>query len=543
MRRDPTADRVTFARRVLGIDPFAHTHEALRSTAPVIVGAGGRRSAKTTTSQIAAIATAFMHRDAIVLVTGPNADNVRRYVGEVAAMLRGSKVTAGVMADEQAMRITFPNGSQIIGLPPTAGQVRGYGRNVRMVVIDEAGFCAEGLWRDVRYALLDHHHEGAQAWLIGSPWGEGFFWQAHQRGADGDPDYFAFTWPTALNPNVSRDWIERERARINSYEAGPELDGIWRRSGNTLIPRALIDAAVSDHNAATIFTLPTPARFLLGVDWGVSYDSSAAVAIGRLPVWVHNPDMAGRPVFGVAAVNVWPQGEQLRTVYSEIAAAPSLWEIVTAEINGVGAAASQELRHRLRERADLLARSEVVDAAYQYRYNPHTTSARSKATAYGYVLTLLEQGRLVLPRDPQLLRQLAGLRYDQGERGNVSIQAESAATHDDVADALMLATGPYAIDGRHTTALARYAESERPDAQVSEDVPTVTTGGGLVLPRDPRWQSPGGSDIALPLRAHALPAIPAEPDLITQARAAVAAALAEPEPRRSRRYRTDERRT
>jgi hypothetical protein len=50
----------------------------------------------------------------------------------------------------------------------------------------------------------------------------------------------------------------------------------------------------------TLATLHGPAQPMLGVDWGVSYDQSAAVAIGRLPVAKLNPDRPPWPTFG------WP---------------------------------------------------------------------------------------------------------------------------------------------------------------------------------------------------------------------------------------------
>jgi hypothetical protein len=68
----------------------------------------------------------------------------------------------GAVVDEAALTITLANGSRIVGLAPTSGNLRGRGKGVFCVWIDEAGFCAESLIRDARYLILDHLEEGAQ---------------------------------------------------------------------------------------------------------------------------------------------------------------------------------------------------------------------------------------------------------------------------------------------------------------------------------------------------------------------------------------------
>ena len=80
---------------------------------------------------------------------------------------------------------------------------------------------------------------------------------------------------------------------------------------------------------------------MLGVDWGVSFDRSAAVAIGRLPVSKLNPGRPPRPTFGVASIEAWPQGTRLAEVVSDVLASPAPWAVVSPEESGVGAGPSQ----------------------------------------------------------------------------------------------------------------------------------------------------------------------------------------------------------
>lgn len=252
---DPALDRVAFAGDVLGLDLFDHQAEVLRASTANVVLPGGRRSGKSVSAQVAGLHSVTTRRGARWLVTGPNADKVRQCVEEMAELARGSKAARGMHLDAQAMRIDFPgSGGAIVGVPPTGGQLRGHGRDVFGVHIEEAGHCPASVWRDVRYALLDHRAEGAEAWMTGSPWGSAdhFFPASWRLARDGDRDYWAppAPWTALMNPRLPGDWIERERGRLNSIEAAAELDGEWAEDGLQFFPRWLLDRCTADVEVA-----------------------------------------------------------------------------------------------------------------------------------------------------------------------------------------------------------------------------------------------------------------------------------------------------
>jgi hypothetical protein len=97
------------------------------------------------------------------------------------------------------------------------------------------------------------------------------------------------------------------------------------------------------------------------------------------------------------------------------------------------------------------------------------------------------------------------------------IEADSPGLHDDVADALMLATAPFSRDGRSRCRLARFSRLDLPDAHAPDVADTVTTAGGLMLRRAPFWQSVNGLEVSLPPEL-ATPAPPPEPDAIERPR-------------------------
>jgi hypothetical protein len=121
---DPRTDRVAFARQVLGIDPFDHEAEALRSEAPYVAIAGGRRSGKSETAQIRALHGLFTHPGGEWLVTSANEDNARQFVAEAADLARGSQIAARAVADELALRLQLDNGASLVAVAPTPGKLR-----------------------------------------------------------------------------------------------------------------------------------------------------------------------------------------------------------------------------------------------------------------------------------------------------------------------------------------------------------------------------------------------------------------------------------
>jgi hypothetical protein len=294
-----------------------------------------------------------------------------------------------------------------------------------------------------------------------------------------------------MNPRLPRDWIARERSRLNELEAAAELDGLWSEDGARFFPRALLESATADVELGPLLGTGGDARGVLGMDYGVSFDSSTAVGLFRLPVASLNGDREFRPVF-VAVPHVWEQGAELRRVVEDVAGCRSPFRFIGTEVNGVGAMPSAELR-----RAVEAARPRGMRTSWAMI----ATSAPSKLASYSLVRWLLERGQLVLPREPALLRQLAGMRLEQSHTGT-RIGAEDAAVHDDVADALSACMLPFrARGGRLVCGLASLADPVRalPDAELPDVGASVAvTGGGLRVFRDPPLQSVAARELTLP---------------------------------------------
>jgi hypothetical protein len=350
---DLRTDLAAFSHRVLGRELWPHQLEAARSKAFVTTIAAARRTGKTVLAETLAIHTAFGHSGSRVLVLSATQDAARRLTESIGATLNERKLTRGAVVDDFATRVRLANGSEIVSLPASQRQVRGYGAGVLLVILDEAGFMPSELWQAAHYMALDERANGSRLLLLGSPWGgrEHFFRRAFEAGVDSDRDHKSFQWTFRANPLLDAAYLERQRDRVSPAEYAAEVLGEWSDARGSLFPRELLERNTADYEPPTLATLHGPAQPMLGVDWGVSFDRSAAVAIGRLPIANLNPDRPARPTFGVAAVEVWPQGTRLAEVVSDVLASPAPWAVVSPEESGVGAGPSQDLIAHLRRRS------------------------------------------------------------------------------------------------------------------------------------------------------------------------------------------------
>ncbi|MDQ3670172.1 MAG: hypothetical protein M3377_07855 [Actinomycetota bacterium] len=122
-----------------------------------------------------------------------------------------------------------------------------------------------------------------------------------------------------------------------------------------------------------------------------------------------------------------------------------------------------------------------------------------KASAYADLRLLIDrESVLIAAAQTELIRELLTLRVDFTPSGTEKIEARVG--HDDLADALMLSTGPYRTrSGRWRTMLRDAVEAEPlTPAPFEVPGPLVKTGGGFELPRQPAWQSTFGPEVSLP---------------------------------------------
>lgn len=482
-----------------------------------------RQSGKSRSLAVLAVWWAFRRREQRVLIVSAGEDASRRLLAEVRRVVNGSPLLAGSVLDEQAGLVTLSNGSEVRSLPASERQVRGWA--VDLLLVDEAALVPDDLLLGAALPTTAARPDARVVLASSALTASGAFYDFAIRGQGGSEHVQTHRWVLSDADWISPSVIEAARESMTAMRFAAEYEGVFASGADALFTRAAIDRATADYMPLALESLTGPARLLGGVDWGATTDRSALVAIGRLPI-------DGERVFGVACAHRWPAGEPLEDVIGRVAGSRAHFDTLAMETNGLGMPCAQALARRITERsaasgggrraprAVMLDEDDLeafltgrrhwvhrvqVEQAQGFRTRSlfvHTT-AELKAAAYSALRLLLDQGRLVLPASAEdLLRELLLLRVDLTPTGVERIEASSG--HDDLADALMLAMCPHrARDRRWATLLAHYAEPQRalPAAAIdlrNADVPTVSTGGGLMVPRLPVWQSVRGSQITVP---------------------------------------------
>jgi len=151
-----------------------------------------------------------------------------------------------------------------------------------------------------------------------------------------------------------------------------------------------------------------------------------------------------------------------------------------------------ELDDFLRGRGRWVSRA-MPDGEFRTQLCRIATSAASKAATFGALRLLIESGRLLIPAGAgELYRELLMLGVELTAGGSERIEARVG--HDDLADALSLALGPYRDrEGRWRTVIGDLADSGRALPQQAAlargSGELATTASGAAVPRRPLWQS------------------------------------------------------
>lgn len=399
-----------FGERLLGEPLWPHQLAFAQSKARTRVACCGRQSGKSRTLGVISAHEAFSGPGRLVLVVSATEEAAKRLLGEVAALV--SARLGGSVVDESKSRLVLSNGSQIVSVPASERQVRGFAAD--LLVIDEAAFVDEAVWTAARFTTVAR---GGRIVLASTPWGrrDRFFAVHFFAGRSGAAGVESFHWPSTASPLVSSEVLEEWRPTMTDRQFRAEIEAEWVDDAGAYFTAAELEAMVDDDVA---LVAPSEAEGLpvsAGVDWGFAHDSSTLACVARDPddgaVWV-------------PWVHEWPTGTRYADVIEGVAAAGEGFSFVTvgSETNGVGAMPTQQLEERL---------GAVVV--------PVSTTASLKESAFGAIKLLSQEGRFVLPRHPGLLRQLTALEFEQRDSGLLHISVPERAGHDDLAMALCLA--------------------------------------------------------------------------------------------------------
>lgn len=494
---------------------------ALETLITVIVG--GRQLGKSRTLAVLAVWWAARNPGQLVLIISAGESSSRRLLAQIRRMATAAPLLSGAVVDEQAALVRLANGSEIRSLPSTSGQIRGWSTD--LLIIDEAGSPSSDVILSAALPTVTAR-ANARVVLADAAWAaSGAFYDLAVTGEQGGEQVRTYRWVSTLvggpheAPWVTPSIIEVARATLGELRFAAEYEGRFATGGDRLFTRAALERVLAPVPLLGLHDLRGPGRLLGGVDWGAVSDKSAIGAWGRVPI------RNELPAIQLLTALAWPSGTPLNSVIKEIAASPAHWAGLAAERNGLGEPCVQDLARLLRSRPDhegggrrrggarvieageqLYGRRKPPSAwdparrAWRSRIAGVTTSAPMKAAAYSELRLLIDRGQAVIPAGAtELLRELTFLEVELTQHAE-KIHAQHGG-HDDLADACgMLGLNPIKRpDGRWGTIAGLLLDPRRrqpkPEPAVPDDVPTVRTPGGIVVPATPIYQSVSGSDV------------------------------------------------
>jgi hypothetical protein len=473
---------------------------------------------------LVALATwwAFRRPGQRVLVVSAGEEAARRLLAEVRHLVVGSPLLSASVVDETAALVSLSNGSEVRSVPASERQVRGW--TTDLLLVDEASLVSDDLLLGAAIPTTAARPDARIVLASSASVASGAFFDAAVRGERGSEHTRTFRWALRDARWIAPSVIEAAKESMSPQRFMAEYEGVFASGADSLFSRATLDRATGDFATPGWPALRGPARVLAGTDWGATVDRSALVAVARLAV-------DGAPLYGVVAAHRWPAGAPLDGpggVVGEIADSGAHFDTLSLEVNGLGLPVSQALDRRMAGRAGTggggrervialpspweipdvrewarardraMLRQGVGGATFHTRRQFVTTSAGSKAATYSELRLLLDRGQLVLPAGvPELTRELLLLRVTLTETSEKIHAAGSG--HDDLADALMLAAGPYRDrEGAWRTRLGDLLDARRdlPPCADPEHPGEVSTGAGRWLPRAPVLQSVDGVEVS-----------------------------------------------
>jgi len=477
--RRAISDVRVFSKAICGAELWDHQVAVANSRARYRVICSGRQAGKSRFLAISALHKAFTSPGSLTLIVSAGeiaAQRVLADIGDLCSrpLLRGSVV------DETKSRVVLSNGSEILSVPASMRQIRGWA--VDLLIIDEAGFVDSDIWRAAEPVIIAR--PGSRVILCSSPWGkpEDFFRQLWNRGTD-HPDamYQAWHWPSSISPMVDSVLLEEIRRRETPEYFAREYLAEWTDSAGTFLSEEEISSCVAGYDMISPHLIAgmspwdraserreRPFTAVAGVDWAFSSDAQALVLLAALDDGQLNHCREHKYyVPWLQYAYRTPYAEWVETCAS--AADGYGIRVFGSETNGVGAYPTEALSETVQRRGNGAA----VAAVW--------TDARRKQSGFGKIKMMLQRQMLVLPREPELLKQLRALEFEQSAGGGVRIAVPERAGHDDLAMALM-----------QGVSCLRPAMRGRDEIPERLSLPYDTTPGGTIVPLQPRpveWHS------------------------------------------------------
>lgn len=349
---------------------------------------------------------------------------VKGYV-DASPTLRNALV-ADPTADELTLRRPDGNLACVRVAAASRGGKGGRGKTLVFAGMDEACFffdAATGVVNDAEIyrAVIQRIVPGGQCWIVSTPWIAlvGLLEELLQKNFGSHRQALCCVAPTrALNPGWDPDGeIERDLRENDPDNATREIDAIPLTAGSGVwFDYAAIDAAVDEDRPLQLAPV-LGGLYGVGGDFGFKRDSSAQAIVQAIETILHLAALdEQRPVPGTTLKPSAVVGDFAKVL----------------QHYGVARLACDS-----HERAQVAAEF----ASHNIEVIPVPEGQTGKAMTYTLLRTLFREGRVKIPKDPRLIRQLKAVTGRPTPGGGITITSprQAGGGHGDLVSAFVAA--------------------------------------------------------------------------------------------------------
>ncbi|MEM2293176.1 MAG: terminase family protein [Nitrososphaerota archaeon] len=405
-------DPVEFVIKLFNFKPTLYQEKLLRDNSKRIVVRMCRQAGKTTTIALRAIWFAVTHPRTLTLIVAPSLrqsmimmDRVQNFL-----MTMPKEVRRNIIAKMQRTVIWFKNGSQIVALPCSVHLLRGY--TAHQVLMDEANFFRddETVIYNVVYPMLATT-DGILI-MSSTPWGkDSVFYRACN-----DPNYskHVVTWREVVEAGlVKPEFIEEMRRALPLERFQREFEAQFVEDVDSYFTQDLIAKCIDSELEYYDFESYPEGEFYVGVDFGKHYDYSVVAVVERID-----------DVLKLVHCHQFPLETSYASIIGYVKTICDRWKNVIsvyADQTGVGEYIVEDMNN-----------------AGIPNVNGIVLTAQLKQEILGYMKQLMQNGKLFIPYDSDLITEINVEKFELSKSGQIKF-SHPEGTHDDMLWALALA--------------------------------------------------------------------------------------------------------
>jgi phage FluMu gp28-like protein len=254
------------------------------------------------------------------------------------------------------------------------------GQGADHILIDEAAFVAESTITEVAMPMLAT--SGGRMTLISTPFGKNHFYRFYQYGERGEHEFWSRSGASSENPHVDRNYLLTQQNLLSESAFAAEYLAEFSDSNATVFGYEFIQAALSAPKVDSGFVA-------VGVDWGRKRDYTAVTAVRGTQLRAE-----------ILETQTWR-----RMPWSKLVANAADFVRrhragkVSCDATGVGDCSTEQL----------------AEVAGSTRIESVCLTSKTKSGLIQSLVWMLEQGRLRLPGDVELIREMESFEARQTE--------------------------------------------------------------------------------------------------------------------------------